>query len=83
MIWNISGDVETGSIGSKKVLCERPAMSRIMFNTHAPDWLQCMDQCPKYNGAKAPSFSNKQEMVDLATWAINTTIDPIAKGRRQ
>ena len=54
-----------------------------MFNTHAPDWLQCMDQCPKYNGAKAPSFSNKEEMVDLATWAINTTIDPIAKGRRQ
>ena len=54
-----------------------------MFNTHAPDWLQCMDQCPKYNGAKAPSFSNKQEMVDLATWASNTTIDPIAKGRHQ
>ena len=83
MIWNISGDVETGSIESKKVLCERPAMSRIMFNTHAPDWLQCMNQCPKYNRAKAPSFINKEEMEDLATWAINTTIDPIAKGMRQ
>ena len=56
----------------------RPKMSRIMFNTHAADWSECMDKCLKYNRSMAPSFTTKEEMDELISWALNTTTDPIS-----
>ena len=56
----------------------RPKMTRIMFNTHAAAWSECMDKCLKYNRSMAPSFTTKEEMDELISWALNTTTDPIS-----
>ena len=54
-------------------------MNRRMFNTHAADWSVCMDKCLKYNRSMAPSFTTKEEIDELMSWALNTTTDPISK----
>ena len=51
-------------------------MSRIKFNTQAPEWKECMDKCSKYNRASAPSFTNQEELGALIRWNYNTTTDP-------
>ena len=50
--------------------------SRVLFNSQSPQWSQCMDTCPKYSGAKAPSFTDRAQLDELIVWALNTTTDP-------
>ena len=47
----------------------------VLFNT-VWDAAQCMETCEKY-GARAPIFSNEEELSQLLTWHKNTTQDPI------
>ena len=56
----------------------RLKMNRIMFNTHAADWSECMEKCLKYNRSMAPSFSTKEEMDELISWTLKTTSDPMS-----
>ena len=54
----------------------RPEMSRILFPTQANVWSKCMDNCLKYRGARAPSFTDQAGMERILTWTYNTTTDP-------
>ena len=67
-------------------------MSRVKFNTYAGSWSRCMDKCPKYNRAAAPSFHDQEifppvvcykyfcvlqaGMEEILNWDYNTFIDP-------
>ena len=53
--------------------------AHVLFNTHGSDWFRCMEKCPMYNRALAPSFTSEEEMAELRMWAYNTTTDPISK----
>ena len=56
----------------------RAEVSRVQFNTHSPDWQQCMDKCWRYNRAQAPSFHGQEELDELLSWGRDTFIDPIS-----
>ena len=48
-----------------------------MFNTIYTDATRCLDTCLKCNRAQAPIFTDQEEMTELMTWAVNTTMDPV------
>ena len=52
-------------------------MSRVKFNVHSPEWSLCMATCPKYSGARVPSFTDQAEFEEVFTWVYNTTINPV------
>ena len=51
--------------------------SRVLFNVNAPSWSGCMDKCLMYSEARAPSFTNLEELEELSSWAQATTTDPV------
>ena len=40
-------------------------------------WSTCMDKCLMYSEARAPSFTNLEELEELSSWAQATTTDPV------
>lgn len=82
MVWNITGDVESGNVDSEEELCERSfiegdVMSRVKFPSHASEWTKCMEMCPNYRRAIVPSFTTQKEMENLIKWLTKTSRDPI------
>ena len=56
----------------------RYTKSRVMFSANAPSWSTCMDKCPMYSQARAPSYSTQEELGDLIRWALATSVDKVA-----
>ena len=56
----------------------RNTMSRVMFTTGAKfvGWAECMDTCPKYNRAQAPSIASGAGLQELVSWTHTTIRDP-------
>ena len=75
MVWNISGDVVVGTVDTEE-LCYQTTKQRILFNNVAVSWEKCMQTCPKYREAQAPTFTDSEGLNDLVQWAFNTTRDP-------
>ena len=61
----------------KSNLFTRSQKARIKFNTYAFEWSKCMETCPKYNRALAPTFNDQKELEELIKWTYNVTTDPI------
>ena len=50
-------------------------MTLIMF-TNWMHWQECMDMCPKYQGAHGVTFSDQRGMQELIDWAFKVSTDP-------
>ena len=95
MTWNITGLVRSGTVSSEKLcyrlapfshktlstllLILRSHKTRILFEIISTDAIKCLDQCQKYNRARAPTFSDQAEFDELAAWGFNATTDPVTK----
>ena len=92
MEWNVAGNVSSGTVKKDdlcsrydvsfisdflRMLC-RYTMSRVMFTTGAKfvGWAECMDTCPKYNRARAPSIPSRAALQELVSWTHSTIRDP-------
>ena len=53
----------------------------MLFNKNDPSWSTCMDKCLMYSQARAPSYSTPEELGDLISWALATTVDKMAMAR--
>ena len=59
-------------------MLSRYTMSRVMFTTGTKfvSWAECMNTCPKYNRAQAPSIASRAGLQELVSWTHTTIRDP-------
>ena len=57
----------------------RSGNARVLLNTVYTNAFHCFETCKKYNRAKSPMFSEKNDMKRLFGFLTNTTTDPVTK----